>query len=90
MKPSERFTKKTWRKPPKSKSKGYKMPNKKGYDRCALCKGKINSSKSTLLRKSYSPAKSSMRSNRPYGGTICNKCLKAQIIKETRALSSSE
>jgi ribosomal protein L34E len=42
------------------------------------------------MRRSFSPAKSSMRSNRPYGGTICNKCLKSHIIKETRALSSSE
>lgn len=66
------------------------MANKKGYDRCAVCKGKINSSKSTLMRRSYSPAKSSIRSNRPYGGSVCNKCLKAHAIKETRALFSSE
>lgn len=90
MKPSDRFTKKTWRKPPKNKSKGYKMPNKKGIDRCAICKGKINSSKSTLMRRSYGPAKSSIRSNRPYGGSICNQCLRDKIIKETRALSTSE
>ncbi|NHJ47575.1 MAG: hypothetical protein FK733_07295 [Asgard group archaeon] len=90
MKPSERFTKKTWRKPPKQKAKGYKMPNRKGYDYCSICKNKINSSKKTLMRRSYSPAKSSIRSNRPYGGSVCNKCLKAQAIKETRALSANE
>ncbi|MGC9779084.1 MAG: hypothetical protein HZR80_07565 [Candidatus Heimdallarchaeota archaeon] len=86
MKPSERFAKKVWRKPPKSPSKGHKMPNKSGLGRCAICNEKITSSKRKLLRRNFSPAKSTVRSNRPYGGYICNKCLKHQAVKETRAL----
>ena len=86
MKPSERFTKKVWRKPPKNQSIGHKMPNKSGLGTCAICNQKITSSKRKLLRRNYSPSKNTVRSNRPYGGYICNKCLKQQAVKETRAL----
>jgi large subunit ribosomal protein L34e len=90
MKPSERFAKKVWRKPPKNKSKGHKMPNKSGKGKCAICKLPMTSSKSKLARRNFSPAKSSTRANRPYGGYICTKCLKVQVIEQTRAIAASE
>ncbi len=90
MKPSERFAKKVWRKPPKKDSKGHKVPNKSGVGKCAICKQQISSSKSKLARRNFSPAKNTIRTNRPYGGYICTKCLKIQAIEQTRALVVAE
>jgi len=90
MKPSDRFAKKVWRKPPKNKSKGHKMSNKTGKGICAICKQPMTSSKRRLARRNFSPAKSTTRANRPYGGYICNKCLKVQVIEQTRKLAVTE
>lgn len=90
MKPSERFAKKVWKKPPKNEAKGHKMPNKSGITKCAVCKSPIAGSKRKLLRKNYSPAKSTIRPNKPYGGYLCTSCLKKEAIKETRALAAEE
>ncbi|HUT82043.1 MAG TPA: hypothetical protein VMZ29_12655 [Candidatus Bathyarchaeia archaeon] len=86
MKPSERFAKRVWRKPPKSKAKTLKVSNKTGTAKCAVCKEIIPSSKQRLVRRNYSPAKSSIRTNKPYGGYICSKCLRQKAIDETIAL----
>ncbi len=90
MKPSDRFTKKVWRKPPKNQSKQHKMSNKTGKGKCAICKEPMTSSKRKLARRNYNPAKSSTRTNRPYGGYICNKCLKQQTIEQTQQLVATE
>jgi len=87
MKPSERFAKKVWRKPPKYKSKAHKVAQKTGNAYCAVCKGLISSSKKRLLRRNFSPAKSAIRTNKPYGGYLCTKCLRLKAIQETRALA---
>ena len=89
MKPSERFTKKTWRKPPKKDVKGHKMPNKSGMGKCAICKQQITSRKIKLLKNSYNAPKSASKTNKPYGGYICTKCLKLQAIQETRKLEQA-
>ncbi len=86
MKPSDRFAKKVWRKPPKNDAKGMKTSNKTGSTKCAICKEIIPSSKKQLLRNSFKSAKSSIRTNKPYGGYICTKCLRQKAIEETRAL----
>ncbi|NHJ84314.1 MAG: 50S ribosomal protein L34e [Asgard group archaeon] len=90
MKPSQRFAKKVWRKPPKEDSKGKTIPKKTGKTRCALCNAHINSAKRNLARRNYKPAKSTIRPNRPYGGYLCTKCLRIQIIKEARAQATKE
>jgi ribosomal protein L34E len=89
MKPSERFTKKTWRKPPKKDVKGHKMPNKTGMGKCAICKQQITSRKIKLSKNSFKAPKSTSKSNKPYGGYICNKCLRLQAIQETRKLEQA-
>jgi len=89
MKPSERFTKKTWRKPPKGDSKGHKMPNKSGIGKCAICKQQISSRKIKLLKNSFNASKSTSKTNKPYGGYICTKCLRLQAIQETRKLNQT-
>ncbi|MBN1329594.1 MAG: hypothetical protein JXA54_08990 [Candidatus Heimdallarchaeota archaeon] len=86
MKPSERFAKRVWRKPPKNNAKTLRTSNKTGTAKCAICKEIIPSSKQRLLRKNFKPAKSSIRTNKPYGGHICNKCLRQKAIDGTRAL----
>ena len=90
MKPSERFAKKVWRKPPKNESKGHKVPNRSGISRCAICKSPIAGSKKKLARRNFSPAKSTIRANKPYGGYLCSSCLKNKAIVETRALATKE
>lgn len=84
MKPSERFTKKTWRKPPKKDVKGHKMPNKTGMGKCAICKQQITSRKIKLSKNSYNAPKSTSKTNKPYGGYLCTKCLKLQAIQTIR------
>ncbi|MCF2143016.1 MAG: 50S ribosomal protein L34e [Candidatus Heimdallarchaeota archaeon] len=88
MKPSQRFQKKVWRKPPKQKSKQHKIPNKIGKAKCAVCKKPINSAKRNLARENFKRAKSSVRTNRPYGNYLCTTCLRKLAIKETRALQT--
>lgn len=85
MKPSERFAKKVWRKPPKSDPKGHKVPAKSGLGKCAICKEQISSTKRRLMRYNTSPTKSRTKTNRPYGGYLCTKCLRKQIIETNRA-----
>ena len=88
MKPSERFTKKVWRKPPKQDAKGFKVKNKTGLGKCSICKEIISSSKKKEVRRSFNVAKSASKTNRPYGGNICTKCLRKLAITETRKLES--
>ena len=88
MKPSQRFTKKVWRKPPKNDSKGFKVKKKTGLGRCSVCKQIITSSKRKLTKNSFNVAKSASKTNRPYGGNICTKCLRELAITETRKLES--
>ncbi|MEA2070489.1 MAG: hypothetical protein U9O98_04285 [Asgard group archaeon] len=86
MRPEERFAKKVKRKPPKYDAKGHDVEKKTGYTRCAICKAKISSSQRKPLRNSFNNPKSQTRTNRPYGGYLCNKCLREQIVKATHAL----
>jgi len=86
MKPSRRFTKKVWRKPPKQGPQQHKVPNKIGKAKCAVCKKPINSAKRNLAKDNFKRAKSAVRTNRPYGNYLCTTCLRTLAIKETRAL----
>lgn len=88
MKPSERFAKKIWRKPIKKDAKGYKIAKKTGLGRCAICKEIITSTKKKLLKDTFNSSKSSTRTNRAYGGYLCSKCFREQIIKNTRELET--
>lgn len=88
MKPSERFAKKVWRKPPKKDPKGHKVPVKSGLGKCAICKEQITSTKKRLMKNNTSPTKSHTRTNRPYGGYICTKCMRKQIIETNRELQT--
>lgn len=88
MKPSDRFTKKTWRKPPKKDAKGFKLPNKTGLVKCEVCKQPINSSSKRKARNNFKITKSRSRTNRPYGGRICTKCFRDLITKKTHELES--
>ena len=88
MKPSDRFAKKVWKKPPKEDTKGYKIAKKTGLGRCAICKGVINSRKKYLLKDKNKITSSDANTNRPYGGYLCSKCFREQIIKETQNLET--
>ena len=88
MKPSERFTKKVWRKPPKKDAKGFKVKNKIGLTKCSVCKEIISSTKRRKAKDSFNVAKISSKTNRPYGGNVCTKCLRKLAIAETRKLES--
>ncbi|MFW9924571.1 MAG: hypothetical protein ACFFDW_14920 [Candidatus Thorarchaeota archaeon] len=86
MRPSERFAKKVWKKPPKKEAKGFKISNKTGYGKCNICNEIITSSKKIHNRRMFNSSKSSSRTNRPYGGQICSSCLKQKIIEKTQEL----
>ena len=88
MKQSERFKKKVWRNPPKNKSKGFRVTEKTGLGRCAECKERNTSSKRLKARRAFSAPKSHQRASRPYGGYLCNKCLKKAAIKQAREIES--
>ncbi|MHA1555499.1 MAG: hypothetical protein ACTSPM_01055 [Candidatus Heimdallarchaeota archaeon] len=85
MKPSERFAKKVWRKPPKKDPVGHKVPAKSGLGKCAICKKQITSTKRRLMKDNTKPTKSHTKTNRPYGGYLCTKCFRKQIIETNRA-----
>ena len=88
MKPSERFRKKVWRKPPKGDAKGMRVSKKTGIGRCAVCKEIITSLKRQKVRRAFTTPKNQLRTNRPFGGYLCTKCLKAAIIQKTREIES--
>lgn len=59
-----------------------RKPSKRG--KCKICKGVLNASRKLTRAKIGCLSKTERRAERPFGGQICSRCLRAGIARTVR------
>ncbi|MFQ5979680.1 MAG: 50S ribosomal protein L34e [Candidatus Heimdallarchaeota archaeon] len=65
-----------------------RRPSKR--DRCRVCGGVLHASRKLTRNRVNTLSKTERRAERPFGGDVCGRCLRAGIAKAVRKSSSSD